>query len=79
MVDNDTPSDKPDAQSATPPPGVSVLLQFIHADRGSAELPPPNNGNQLHRMGVYTRLTSTGNGMSNPLDRVSMRTVARDF
>ena len=79
MVDTDTPSDGPEASSTTPAHVVGVPLQLGHPDRGLAELPPPNNGDQSHHTGMSTRLTSGGSRASNPLNRVSAGTPARDF
>ena len=67
----DIPSNIPDASSTTTPHGVSVPLQLSHPDRGLAELPPPNDGDQSRPSCVYTRLTSKRDRLSNPVNRAA--------
>ena len=79
VVGSDNPSVVPYDLPLTHPHGVSVPLQLIHPDRGLAELPTPNDGEQLRPSGVYMRLTSKHNRVSNPLNRGRTGTVTRDF
>ena len=58
---------------------MSVPLQLSHPDRGLAELPPPNDGDQSRPSGVYTRPTSKHDRVSNLVNRVGTETAARDL